>query len=164
MENTFVKSYMKGLDNSSDESRLRQFYGGNDNFKSVTLFFMVIGLLFALYIAYTGPRLNDFVLLFVRFMTFMMIVGTIISLLLYVKTGRNIANNQRKVVLNILGVETSHLEKILQDIIMVVSTVLILIIAIKGNNADKMVFHLYGVTAMVQFVNALYLLYYSKSA
>ena len=160
MDDIFVKSYMKGLQNSTDESKLSKFYGGSENVKSYTLFFGLIGLLFALYIAYTGPKLNDFVLLFIRFMTFMMIVTTIISLLLYVRTGKNVANNQRKAVMNILGIETSHFEKILQDIIMIVATVLILIIAIKGNKADKMVFHLYGVTAIVQFVNALYLLYF----
>ena len=38
MDDIFVKSYMKGLQNSTDESKISKFYGGSENVKSYGLF------------------------------------------------------------------------------------------------------------------------------
>ena len=92
-----------------------------------------------------------------------MIITTIISLLLYVRTGRNVSSNQRKAIMNILGIETSHFEKNNSRHLDGNRNSININYIIKGNKANKMVFHLYGVIAVINFVNSLYLLYFSKA-
>ena len=71
-------------------------------------------------------------------------------------------NKNNKMIRNVLGVETTYPEKILQEIIMIVHSVLIVIIALNGKKADKSVFHFFAVTSIISFVNSLYLLYLAK--
>lgn len=159
----FIDAYIRGLtSNKSEKERmLKEVYGGKSGTRTVLLFINIIMLMFVLYIAYTGPKLNIFGLLLIRFWAFMMVIGTFISLLLYINTGRNLQKNEQNAVMNVLGIKTTYVEKIIQDLLMVVGTVLLLIIAVKGNKANKVVFHSYGVTGVIGFLYSLYLFYLS---
>ena len=161
MSNVFGKKYVNSLDLGEERNSVI-----TEKVKHIVMGVLLVSLLFALYIGYVGPKINPLALLFVRILAIIIILQTIASFLLYLTTGVNIAKNKmnedNKMIRNVLGVETTYPEKILQEIIMIVHSVLIVIIALNGKKADKSVFHFFAVTSIVSFVNSLYLLYLAK--
>ena len=161
MSNVFGKKYVNSLDLGEERNSVI-----TPQVKHLVMGFLLVSLLFALYVGYVGPKINPVALLFVRIMAILIIIQTITSFLLYLTTGVNVEknklNNSNKMIQNVLGVKTTYIEKILQEILMIVQSVLVVIIAINGKKADKSVFHFFSITAVVSFVNSLYLLYLAK--
>ena len=156
MSNAFVKGYLNSL-------KKREYHGGSDKLKNSTLIGALVGLSLALYVAHQGPKINDLVLLLIKISAFGTILLTLISLLLYVKSGINLVENSEEKVLNVLGIKTTRLEKIFQEVLMVLQSILVLMLAINGRKNSKLVFQMYGIVALVGFGYQIYLLYFSKN-
>ena len=161
MSNVFGKKYVNSLDLGEERNSVI-----TSEIKKFIMVVLSISLLFALYVGYVGQKINPVALLFIRILAIVIILQTIGSFLLYLTTGVNVEKNKmnknNKMIRNVLGVETTYPEKILQEIIMIVHSVLIVIIALNGKKADKSVFHFFAVTSIISFVNSLYLLYLAK--
>lgn len=165
MSNVYSKKYLDSLDLNANNNKNRK-YEGLPGIKKYMVMVMSLSLVFALYVGYVGPKINPLALLFVRIMGILVILQTVGSLLLYINTGVNVAqkeiNNGNRMIQNILGVKTTYLEKILQEVLMILKSVLVVIIAIRGKAAHPSVFHFFALTALVSYANGLYLLYLAK--